>query len=88
MDKPDKEVGKVVGKVSGYFTKVGVAAIELEDALKVGDTIKIKGHTTDFSQKVDSMQIDRKDVKEAKKGDSVGIMVKERVRPNDIVYKE
>jgi len=79
---------KPIGKVSGYFTKVEVAAIELEGSLKVGDSIHIKGHTTDIKQKVDSMQIDRKDVKEAKKGDSVGIKVVDRVRPGDKVYKE
>ena len=82
------ESGKKIGIVSGYFTKVGVAAIELEDNLKVGDTIKIKGHTTDFNQKIDSMQIDRVEVKEARKGDSVGIKVRERVRPKETVYKE
>jgi len=58
---------KEIGKVSSYFTHVSVAAIELTGKLKVGDKIHIKGHTTDFEQKVDSMQIERKEVKEAKK---------------------
>ena len=78
---------KEIGKVSSYFTNVEVAAIDLSGALKVGEKIHIKGHTTDFEQKVDSMQINRKNVKEAKKGDSVGIKVDERVRPGDAVYK-
>ena len=78
---------KEVGKVSSYFTNVEVAAIDLSGALKVGDKIHIKGHTTDFEQAVKSMQINRKDVKSAKAGDSVGIKVDERVRPGDIVYK-
>lgn len=79
--------GKVVGKVRGYFTHVNVAAISLSDSLKKGDKVRIKGHTTDFEQKVASMQIDRKDVKEAKAGDEIGVKVKDRVRPNDTVYK-
>ena len=78
---------KPIGKVSSYFSHVEVAAIELTDKLKIGDKIRIKGSTTDLTQTVDSMQIDRKDVKEAKKGDSVGIKVGERVRVNDLVYK-
>ena len=78
---------KEVGKVSSYFTNVEVAAIDLSGALKVGDKIHIKGHTTDFEQAVKSMQINRKDVKSAKAGDSVGIKVDERVRSGDIVYK-
>ncbi|MEM3586869.1 MAG: hypothetical protein QXO71_06040, partial [Candidatus Jordarchaeaceae archaeon] len=55
--------------------------------LSVGDTIRIVGATTDFQQKVESMQIEKVSVQKAKAGDSVGIKVKERVRPNDIVYK-
>lgn len=78
---------KEIGKVSSYFTNVEVAAIDLNGALKVGDKIHIKGHTTDFEQAVKSMQINRKDVKSAKAGDSVGIKVDERVRPGDVVCK-
>ncbi len=78
---------KLIGKVSSYFSNVGVAAIELEDSIKVGDTIRIKGHTTDFTQEIDSMQIDRKPVEKAKKGQSIGVKVPDRVRPNDKVYK-
>ncbi len=78
---------KEIGRVFTYFTHVGVAGIELLGTLKVGDTIHIKGHTTDFQQKVDSIQIDNKPVEEAKKGDSIGIKVSERVRPGDRIYK-
>ena len=81
------EKEKKVGVVFDYFAKIGVAAIKVGAALKVGDTIHIKGHTTDFEQKVDSMQVENKSVKSAKKGDSIGLKVKERVRPNDVVYK-
>ncbi|MEK6841466.1 MAG: EF-Tu/IF-2/RF-3 family GTPase [Nanoarchaeota archaeon] len=79
---------KPIGKVSSYFSHIGVAAIELTDKLKVGDKIRIKGSTTDLTQEVTSMQIEHKPVKEAKKKDSVGIKVNDKVRPNDLVYKE
>lgn len=76
-----------VGKVASYFTHVEAAAIELEGNLKIGDTIHIKGHTTDFEQKVKSMQIENEPVEEAKAGDSIGVKVEERTRRNDVVYK-
>ena len=77
---------KEVGEVSTFFSQVNVAAIKLSDKLKVGDRIRIKGYTTDFEQTIDSIQVERKPLKEAKKGDHVGIKVKEKVRPNDKVY--
>ena len=77
---------KEIGKVSSYFSKVKVAAISLSSGLKVGDKVHIKGHTTDFEQKVDSIQIERKEVKKVKKGDHIGIKVSEKVRPNDTVF--
>jgi len=76
---------KEIGTVSTYFTHVSVAAIKLSNKLKVGDKIRIKGHTTDFEQKVESMQIENKKVSEAKKGEHIGIKVPEKVRPNDKV---
>jgi selenocysteine-specific translation elongation factor len=78
---------KEVGKVNDFFARPVVAGIELSGTLKVGDTIHIKGHTTDVEMVVTSMQIDNVNVDEAKKGKSVGIKVPERVRPGDIVYK-
>jgi translation elongation factor EF-1alpha len=78
---------KEVGKVSDFFAHVVVAGIDMTGSLKVGDKIHIKGHTTDLELDVASMQIDNKNVTEAKKGDSVGIKVPERVRPGDTVYK-
>lgn len=77
-----------VGKVFTYFANVGVAGIKVEEGeLKIGDKISFEGHTTKFFQNIESMQIDRKPVEIAKKGQEIGIKVKERVRPNDIVYK-
>lgn len=78
---------EMIGTVSDFFARPVVAAIELTAALKVGDKIHIKGHTTDLELTVDSMQIDNADVKEAKAGDSVGVKVSERVRKRDTVYK-
>jgi hypothetical protein len=77
-----------LGKVTHYFSKVGVAAIEIaHDALRVGDVIHVKGHTSDFTQKIDSMQIDNKSVVEAVVGQSIGIRVKDHAREHDLVYK-
>ncbi len=81
-EKTEKEIGRV----SSYFSHVEVAAIKLSDKLKVGDKIHIKGNTTDIKLSVKSMQIERKEIKEAKKGDHIGIKVSGRVRPNDVVY--
>lgn len=76
-----------VGTVEDYFAKISVIAVKLEGELKVGDKIHIKGHTTDFYQQVESMQIEHNQVTSAKKGDSVGIKVSERCRKGDVVYK-
>jgi putative protease len=81
-----KEMGKI-GVVSHYYTNIEVAVIELSDKIKVGDNIKIKGATTDFTQLAKSMQIDNKPVNEAGSGDSIGLKVNNRVRKGDIVYK-
>ena len=79
---------KKVGEVIKFFGKIGVAAIRLsEGPLKVGDTIHIVGHTTDFTQPIDSMQIENKNVQEAGPGADIGVKVKDRVREHDVVYK-
>ena len=76
-----------VGKVEKFFGKISVAAIKITSGeLKVGDKIKIKGHTTDFDQTVDSMQVEHAAVQKAGPGDEVGIRVKEKVHENDTVY--
>ena len=69
---------KEIGKVSSYFSHVSVAAIKLTGKLKVGDKIHIKGHTTDFEASVEGIQIEKEPLKEAKKGDHIGIKVPER----------
>jgi translation elongation factor EF-1alpha len=76
------------GEVVKFFAKPSVAAILITgDSLKIGDTIRIKGHTTDFTHTVESMQIDNQPVTEAKTGDDVGIKIPERARPGDVVFK-
>lgn len=77
-----------VGEVVKFFAKPGVAAIVVTDGvLKTGDTIHFKGHTSDFTQQVESMQINNQVVPEAGVGDDVGIKTAERARPGDMVYK-
>jgi len=77
-----------IGRVTDYFAKIGVAALEIENGeLSLGDTIHIVGHTTDFEQPVTSLQIEHKTVESAKTGDAIGIKVKDRVRHGDKVYK-
>ena len=78
---------KEVGTVTHYFGRVNVGIIQLADLLKVGDNIHVKGHTTDFSQGIDSMQIEHVVVTEAKAGDAVVIKLSQKVHPNDKVYK-
>jgi putative protease len=79
---------KKVGVVTHYFPRVGVGIVNLTDGdLKIGDKIHIKGHTTDFDQMVESMQIEHQNVEEAKQGAQVGIKVKDHVREHDVVYK-
>jgi putative protease len=77
-----------IGYVSNYFSKISVAAVEITDGtVSLGDTLHYLGHTTDFESTVNSVQIEHKSVTEAKKGDSVGVKVPERVREGDKVYK-
>ena len=86
MIKKEEVSEREVGEVSTFFSQISVAAIKLSGALSAGDKIHIKGHTTDFKQKVSSMQIEGKKVEKAKKGNHVGIKVAERVRPNDKIF--
>ena len=80
---PEEEVGQV----SDFFARVGVAGVQLTSTLKVGDTIHVKGHTTDLQMTVSSMQLDRVEIQEGAPGQAVGIKVPDRVRHGDTVYK-
>jgi len=78
---------KEIGKITHFFNKISVGVIELKDTLKDGDTIHIKGATTDFKQTARSMQIEHDKIEEAKAGQSIGLKVNEQVRQGDLVYK-
>ncbi len=79
---------KLIGKVTHYFTNIGVAVVEITDSeLNAGDKIHIKGATSDFEQAVDSMQIEHESVEKAKKGQSIGLKVDQQVREGDEVFK-
>jgi putative protease len=76
-----------IGSIRHYYTKIGVAVIDLTAKITVGDTIRIKGMTSDFTQKVDSMQIEHANVQSAGAGQSIGLKVTDKVRVGDLVYK-
>jgi translation initiation factor IF-2 len=77
-----------IGVVVKFFSKPSVAAVEITNgSIKVGDTLHFKGHTTDFNDVIESMEIDNNSVSEANSGDMIGIKVSERVREKDAVYK-
>lgn len=79
---------KFIGKVTHYFPKVRAAVVKVEKGeLNMGDKIHLKGHTSDFSQIVKSMQIDRAPITSAKNGDEIGMAVISRVRRHDDLYK-
>ncbi len=78
---------KLIGKITHYFSKIGVAVVELSDDITVGAKIRVEGATTSFEQVIDSMEIENKKVETATAGQSIGLKVKERVRLHDSVYK-
>ena len=87
---PSAEVpkeGKLIGKISHYFGNIGVAIIELSGTLKIKDTIRVLGGETDFTQTVESMEVEHKKMEQVKKGESVGIKLDEKVREGYKVYK-
>jgi len=76
-----------IGAIRHYYSKIGVAVIDLTARIAVGDTLRVKGATTDFRQKVDSMQIEHANVQNANAGQSIGLKVESKVREGDLVYK-
>ena len=79
--------GTQIGQITHYFDHINVAALILTETLRVGDTIHILGHSTDFKQDVTSLQIEHQAVNEAKPGDDVGMKVIQKVHPHDKIYK-
>ena len=78
---------ELVGTVTHYFGNIQVAAIKLEAELRKGDHIRIAGHTSDFTQPVSSMQLDRQDIEAGQRGQEIAIKVKEHARVHDKVYR-
>jgi len=76
-----------IGRVTHFYKKIGVAIVELSDSLLVGDTIHISGHTTDLTQKVDSLQMEHQNIEKAEKGQTIGLKVTDEVREKDLVFK-
>ena len=75
-----------VGEITHWYGEIGVAGVDVSDDIHVGDQIHVAGHTTDFVQPVDSIQIDHEQVEEAHEGDAIGIKVQDRVRVHDDVF--
>lgn len=76
-----------MGQVTHYYDKLGVAVVDLTAALAIGDQIKIAKDNQTIEQKVESIQVDHKQIDKAKKGDSVGLKVAQPVTNKAIVYK-
>lgn len=76
-----------IGQITHYYNRLGVAVLELSDELKVGDMVHIVGHTTDFSQRVESMEIEHRQVQSVGPAVEAALKVVERVRQGDIIYK-
>jgi putative protease len=77
-----------IGKITHYFSKINVGVVEISKGeLRVGDTIHIKGHTTDFYQKVQSLQVEHSPVDAIQVGESAGLKVESPVRENDLVLR-
>ena len=86
---PELSNGVAIGVVKEYFRKPGVAAVQiLRGRVKIGDSVRFHGYTTDFTQEIRSMQMSNKDIPEAGEGDFVGILVADRVRENDHMFLE
>lgn len=83
-----KMAEKEIGEVTHYYTNLGVGIIKLSASLKKGDSVHFKGHTTDFTQTVEGLQFDHKDIESGDASQEVGIKVSEHVREGDKVYKE
>lgn len=85
VKKEKKE--KPIGIVTHYYDGIEVAIVKFKKAVKVGTEVRLCGSTTDFSQKIKSMQYEHKDIASAKKGQEVGIKVDEKVREGDEIYE-
>jgi putative protease len=78
---------KPIGEITHYYGGIGVAIVKFKKEMEVGEEVRFKGAHTDFTQKIESMQYDHKDIKSAKKGQEVGIKVDEKVHEGDEVFE-
>ncbi len=78
---------KEIGRVTNYFSKIGVAVIKLTAPLKLGDEVRIRGGTRDFQQTVESMQVEHQPIEEAAPGQEIALKLDQKARVNDKVYK-
>jgi len=78
---------KLVGTITHFFDKISVAVIQVSAPIKVGDELAVEGPQTNIKMKVESMQVEHEKIKEAKKGDDIGMKVPSPVRAKDLVYK-
>jgi translation elongation factor EF-1alpha len=85
--KEKEPEGELIGEITHYFGHCKAGIVKLTSPLSLGNTIHIKGHTTDFRQKINSLQMDHKPIEAAEKGQEAGFVVKKRVRTGDKVYK-
>lgn len=86
-ETPEQKEGKLIGEVTHYYGKIGVAVIKLSDTLRVDDKIRVAGGETDFEQVIESMEVDHKKVEVSKAGDSVGLKIEQKTRKGYKVYK-
>jgi putative protease len=78
---------KEIGRITNYFSKIGVAVIELTAPLQIGDVVRIKGGNRDFTQTVESMQIEHQPIEKAEAGQEIALKLDQKARPNDTVYE-
>jgi putative protease len=86
-DSRTKPSSKQIGEVTHFYGGLSVAIVKFKEPVRIGDEIRFFGATTDFSEKIGSMQYNHKDIEEAKKGQEVGIKVGDKVREGDEVYR-
>jgi len=78
---------KQIGMITNYFSKIGVAVVELTGTIELGDEIRVVGGDREFTQTVESMQIEHEPIERAEAGQEVAIKLEQKARANDLVYK-
>ncbi|MBI4100188.1 U32 family peptidase C-terminal domain-containing protein [Candidatus Microgenomates bacterium] len=78
---------QLLGKITHYYDKIGVAVVEVQKPFSLGDEIKISGSDHEFVQKVESMQIEHEQIQQAKKGQTIGLRTDQKVKEGDVIFK-